>query len=492
VKRIYTLLVMLVICCTFILSGCGFDPLDYPGTNEIVIGNGGTAVIKGNYLYYINGYVDSSKFTDYKTENVYGKEVRGAIYKTVLDENGQVKRAESGKLEETEVVVPKVVGFNTGGFYIIGDYLYYLSPLMELKYPEKTLQNDLMEICRIKLDGTGNERLTTTETKATTFNWAVYNVDGEAYVVYLDGTNLISISADDKAKVTMAEGVSNVALLKQANYSHENDELENNEQLIHYTRSVNADDVNQNVKNVFANVKIGTTEENIIALSATETYAVKEVKNNRVYYTKAEVVGSQTLSAKLYVRTIGTTIETKLSDTNYANSYILDSEYNANGLAAVVIDSNNFIYRLTNGSDNARVLVNSEGTAITTLGVKGSYLYFIENSQIYRIDCMTVGAEKEQLTTSEKTYFTTTSSLIDFDGRRVFVFAEYAGTPSENEEGEEVENKNYYMNVIDLTNIEETQFVGDFAKDECPEEPEECEHEDHLEEECENNGPWIL
>ena len=491
-KRIYTLLVMLVICCTMILSGCGFDPLDYPKTNEIVIGNGGTAVIKGNYLYYINGYVDASKFTDYKTENVYGKEVRGAIYKTVLDENGQVKRTESGKLEETEVVVPKVVGFSTGGFYIIGDYLYYVSPLMELKYPEKTLQNDLMEICRIKLDGTGNERLAVTETKATAFNWAVYNVEGETVVVYLDGTNLISVNADDKAKVTMAEGVSNVALLKQSNYAHANDGLKGDEQYVYYTRSVNEDDENQSVKNVFAKAKIGTTDETAIASSLSETYAVKEVKNGRVYYTKAEVVGSQTLSAKLYVRNVNETTETKLSDTSYSTSYILDGEFNANGLAAVVIDSNNYIYRLTNGNDNARVLVNSQGASITALGMHGSYLYFVEGSQVYRIDCMTANAEKEQLTNSEKTYYTTTASLIDFDGRRIFVFAEYAGIPTENEEGEEVENKNYYMNIVDLTNIEETQFVGDFAKDECPEEPEECKHDDHLEEECENDGPWIL
>ena len=500
-KKLYTLLIVLVMCCTMLLAGCGFKPLDYPGTNEIVIGNGGTAVIKGNYLYYINGYMDASTFTDYRTENVYGKEVRGAIYKTVLDANGQVQRSESGKLEETEVVVPKVVGFNTGGFYIIGDYLYYVTPLMENAYPdgnkkEPVLQKDRMEICRIKLDGTGNERLTVTETAisdaSTKFNWAVYTIEGKTQVVYLDGTNLISFNATDKTKVTMAEGVSNIALLKQANYDHENDALTGDEQFVYYTRSVGENDTDKTVKNVFAKTKIGTSEEILVASSTTETYAIKEVKNDRIYYTKSEVVGSQTLSAKLYVRTVGSTIETKLSDASYSYSYILDSEFNGNGLSAVVIDSNNYIYRLTNGSDNARVLVNSAGTSITPLGLNGSYLYFVENSQVYRIDCMTAGAEKEQLTSASKTYFTTSSSLIDFDGRRIFVFAQYSGTPTTNEEGEEVENTNYYMNVIDLTNIEDTQFVGDFAEDECPEEPEECEHEDHLEEECPNDGPWIL
>ena len=486
-KKIYTLLVMLIICCTFILSGCGFDPLDYPATNEIVIGNGGTAVFKGNYLYYINGYVDASKFTDYKTENVYGNEVRGAIYKTVLDENGQVKRTEEGFLEETEVVVPKVVGFSTGGFYIIGDYLYYVSPLMELTYPDKTLQNDLMEICRIKLDGSGVERLTTTESVATSFNWAVYNVEGKAVVVYLDGTNLISFNADSKSKVVMAEGVSTVALLKQSNYSHANDKLEGDNQFVFYSRTDS-----ETSKSILAKAKIGTDEETIIEDATSTTYSVKANQNGNLYYTKKDSIGSQTSQELLYLRKAGENIEYKLSDCAYGNFFVLDSIFNGNGLAAVVIDSNNYIYRLTNGNDNSRVLVNDDATSITPLGLAGSYLYFVENSQVYRIDCMAENSEKEQLTNSKKAYFTTTSSLIDFDGRRVFVFAEYAGETTKNEEGEDVENKNYYMNVIDLTTSEETHFVGDFADKECPEKPEECEHKDHLEEECENNGPWIL
>ena len=94
-----------------------------------------------------------------------------------------------------EMLFPMV---NSGGFYIIGDYLYYTTPLMELSYPEKKLQNDKMEICRIKLDGTGNERLTTTKNANSTFNWGVYVVDGGTFVVFLDGTNLVSVNAENK------------------------------------------------------------------------------------------------------------------------------------------------------------------------------------------------------------------------------------------------------------------------------------------------------
>ena len=70
----------------------------------------------------------------------------------------------------------------------------------------------------------------------------------------------------------------------------------------------------------------------------------------------------------------------------------------------------------------------------------------------------------------------------------MFVFAEYDG---ETEEDSEETNKNYYLNVIELTKSEfESRFVGKFAEGECPAKPEECKHTDHLAEEC-PQGPWI-
>ncbi len=482
-KKIYSFLVMIFIACAFVLCGCGSTPLKMPATNDVAIGNGGIAVVKGDYLYYINGYDDASAYTDYKTENVYGKEVRGAIYRTTLVD-GEIQKDSNGFLTETEVVVPKVVGFSTGGFYIIGDYLYYTTPLMELSYPEKKLQNDKMEICRIKLDGTGNERLTTTKNANSTFNWGVYVVDGSTFVVFLDGTNLVSVKAENKKYVVMAENVSSVALLKQDNFAFDKDGLTGEEKNIYYARSVRSTDENQNAKNVFAYVQIGSTEEHILENNTDSTYEVKAVTAGNVYYIKTDAVSS---IKTIWKRVLGETKESQVSGGEYSSVYFLDNEYNRNGFNALVIDSSNTIYKLKDGNDSNRELIGSFGS-ITGLGVKNGYFYFVSDKNICRVDISAVNPEKQILTDSNKTYYVSTPSLIDFDGRRLFVFAEYDG---ETEEDSEETNKNYYLNVIDLTKSEfESRFVGKFAEGECPAKPEECKHTDHLAEEC-PQGPWI-
>ena len=482
-KKFYSFLVMIFIACAFVLCGCGRTPLDMPATNDAVIGNGGIAVVKGDYLYYINGYDDASAYTDYKTENVYGKEVRGAIYRTTLVD-GEIQKDKDGFLVETQVVVPKVVGFSTGGFYIIGDYLYYTTPLMELSYPEKKLQNDKMEICRIKLDGTGNERLATTKNANSTFNWGVYLVDGNTYVVFLDGKNLVSVKAENKEYVVMAEGVSSVALLKQDNFAFDKDALKDNEKLVYYARSVKDSDANQKAKNIFASVKIGTNAETILADDNNTTYEVKAMEAGNVYYLKTNAVTSL---KTLWKRTLGETAENQVSGGEYSSIYVLDSVYNANGYNALVVDSTNSIYLLKDGNDNNRQLIGNYST-ITGLGVKNGYFYFVSDKSICRVNIFATNPEKEVLTDSKKTYYVSTPSLIDFDGRRLFAFVEYDG---KTEEDSEEANKNYYLNVIDLTKSEfKSRFVGIFADGECPEKPEECKHTDHLAEEC-PQAPWI-
>ena len=126
-KKVYSLVLVLlfVVCAFFTSCGGNVGLKENPSTDATVYGNGGIVAIKEDYLYFVNGYDDASAFTSYKVNNVTGKVERGAIYRTKLDANGNVQHDEEGFLSNCELVVSKSVGFSKGGFYIVGDYLYY-------------------------------------------------------------------------------------------------------------------------------------------------------------------------------------------------------------------------------------------------------------------------------------------------------------------------------------------------------------------------------
>ena len=65
---------------------------------------------------------------------------------------------EEGALVNINILVPKVVGFENGGFYIFDNYIYYASPTI-LKDRTGTVRFDLVDFYRTKLDGTGVKTL---------------------------------------------------------------------------------------------------------------------------------------------------------------------------------------------------------------------------------------------------------------------------------------------------------------------------------------------
>ena len=151
-KKFFYSLVVILLCSVCVLTACGTKGLnDNPATNAPVSGNGGFAVVKGDYLYYTNGYDDDYK-TNYAStsDNKFGSVTFGAIYRTKLS-NGQVVYNDDGTLKSSELVVSKLVGYEQGGFYIFGDYIYYATPLME-KTSDGTLRNNWINFCRIKIE----------------------------------------------------------------------------------------------------------------------------------------------------------------------------------------------------------------------------------------------------------------------------------------------------------------------------------------------------
>ncbi len=145
---------------------------DYAGE---VSSNGGFAVVKGDYVYFINGVETNT------ADNTFGTPVKGALVRC--------KTAELGNSAACEVVIPKLVLTNategSNGFYIYGDYVYYTSPSTD-KDKTGTVQNGSLEFLRTKLDGKETTKITTVNNLTAAFR---YVQDGDKVYLVLNTTD---------------------------------------------------------------------------------------------------------------------------------------------------------------------------------------------------------------------------------------------------------------------------------------------------------------
>lgn len=164
---------------------------DYAGD---VSSNGGFAVVKGDYVYFINGVEANT------ADNTFGKPVKGALLRA--------KRADlANDNPACEVVLPKLVLTNAAegnnGFYIYGDYVYYTTP-NTAKDKTGAVQNGSLVYARTKLDGTDTTEITTVSNLTTDFRY-VQNGDAVYLVLYTtddEGHNVLK-SYDATKKNTL-------------------------------------------------------------------------------------------------------------------------------------------------------------------------------------------------------------------------------------------------------------------------------------------------
>lgn len=105
--------------------------------------NGGFAVTKGDYVYFINGVQSNT------ADNAYGEPEKGAIYRISTENFAKHSYA------EVDCVVPHVA-FNFDydtGLFIYGNYIYFATPSVN-RDSEGNVYSDVLDLKRAKLDGT--------------------------------------------------------------------------------------------------------------------------------------------------------------------------------------------------------------------------------------------------------------------------------------------------------------------------------------------------
>lgn len=466
-KTLLTLIIMCFMAFSIVLAGCSPKGLqENPATDANVTSNGGMTVVKGDYLYYVNGYIDETTLS--KDDNKYGKVGKSAIYRTKLV-NGEIVKDEDGFVTNTELVVSKIVGFSNGGFYIIDDYIYYTTPYMNLDR-DGTLQNDRVEFHRININGTDDKVIYTTSTNEDNLDWSLYKVGNTVYLATYVSNTLIVVNTESKAVVSEIKDCTSHAFLKEENYKTgmtKDNELEN---YIYYTRAITAED-NLGVDykgNLMCKVNIATGEITKVNLSESKqyTYLIKYVNANNIYYTKVDskITGLELLYTKKLNKSWSSATEEKVTNIAYSSYYYCDFGDNL-----VIASNTHGTFIVENG-----VSKQVSATQRTILDVNNGYAYYTADNKLYRFDIRGEvkdnEIETEQVTTDSKTHTITNSNYVDFDNYRVFVYVDYTSADG---------STNAYLNYIQPDKTE--RFVGKFEDSHLPTAPEQDEDsEEHI------------
>ncbi len=255
-KFISLLAATVMVGSTLAISACSpkpyglGEPLSMPESTAEVKSNGGFAVEKGGYVYFINGQ-------EYSTaDNVYGKVNKGSLMRI------STQNLTAGDYDKAEVVVPLlfVTGSTDSGIFIQGDYVYFATPTTDKDLDGNVMSNKL-DFKRAKLDGTEvmSDYYFRTESNNVQYRF-VKGDDGEVYCMYVEDGALKSYDVKNRKTTVLVKGAASDFVF---------DKKDKGNDVVYYT---------MNVPNRF----IGTDKEDdeeytqVYRVSATATVDVDE------------------------------------------------------------------------------------------------------------------------------------------------------------------------------------------------------------------------
>lgn len=445
------LFAVLTFCLIFIssiltLSGCATMLKTGPGKSDAVTGNGSLTVRKGDYLYFVNGYISNSSLSD--KDNNYGKVRDGAIYRAKLD-NGKLmydikkddENNEIKTLKNIELVVPKVAGFEYSNLYIFGDTLYFSSPTIE-KDAEGKIRFDLTDIYAVNINGGKIKQLAKSLNFTSKEDFNLTQVDDCLFLTYLSDNNLYNLKIKNQKvenKKIIAENVTSVVF----------SQTEQESNFVYYTRGFKEGEHSKN-GNVLAKAELKTNKEIILLQDNYNAYNVKMVKNNTIYYS---YTNSLTTNEYLYSKSLSNFAENEkqLTFVSYSNPIIVNL---LDETVIVTLHNDKLIMVKGTKNPNDDVVVLSENK-VTTLGVFGEFVYYVNSSnKLARTNLKTL---KEEILTDTELYLDAKTNF-DFNGDSyVYYFVKVDGKNSKT---------GYYLNRLELnTSDAESEFLGVKSKD---------------------------
>ncbi len=177
-------------------------------TGSEAVSNGGFAVEKGDYVYFVNGIASNT------ADNAYGTPDKGAIKR--------ISKSDLNARNYTSVqtVVPQIAysGNYNSGIFVYGDYIYYSTP-STARNSDGVVQNSKLELKRTKLDGTESMKDAFVTFPSTAYDFRFVEAGDEVYILYVATsetmfgessgvTNLHSVNTSTGEDVLLAYNIS--------------------------------------------------------------------------------------------------------------------------------------------------------------------------------------------------------------------------------------------------------------------------------------------
>ena len=379
---------VMIILCAMCLVGCSSIAIDID-TNAEVTGNGTLAVQKGDYLYFVNGY---TAISDMNVGDNNGGNSYSAIYRAKL-ENGNLTYDEDGKVQNAQIIVDKIVGFNKTQLYIFGDYIYYATPNTEEPKDSEANRFEMTDFYSAKLNGEERALIYKTPTASTETKYAFYATEQnstaskkQVHLALYQDSKLTIINCNNRQEVFSKSDVDSCIMPKMQDYLATNNSLTVQEQTIYFTYSADSG-------NVLASIKLGESQEKRISAGG-NTYAVVDFAKEALLYTKK---GKNESTACHYVASFaqdGSLLIDAEQQVDYiSNSTMFICPFQNGNYQGVVFKNaeDGLTYTDANGEDHVLL----DGKKLTPLCISNGYLYaYDSDNSIYKIDYLSNNATK--------------------------------------------------------------------------------------------------
>ncbi len=412
------------------LTGCA-KPLSMPNNLEVT-SQGGAVVRVGDYIYFVNGFIDTDSLS-------YGSNrkniTHGALMRVKLQNGGALEYDANGNLKGAQKVVDKISGFSSLNLFVYDEYIYFSTPF-STNDKQGNSQFDRTVIMRAKLNGEKATELYTSESKKP-ITWSVYKIEGQVVIGVLDGEKLVSYNTQTKSKNVISQNVTSAVFPEVSEYKPNTESTQNGERQVYFTKTDESSIFTANLKTLAddsADFEAGVAIEVVDYIqSGTE---------GKVYYTKTKDGVTNYFATK--VNTDGEI----LSDVTSATTQYTFMDYNQimfTGVRDYAFAT--YEYTPTGGDKTTEVqrvygeVSPTHSTqSITILAIYGEYIYgFNANNELVKISVWN-DAEHE-------------------------VIAEFKNEKDEDDKDIEDGLGAYYSNGIDTENYKNLSLFVDFDGD---------------------------
>ncbi|MBO5884363.1 MAG: DUF5050 domain-containing protein [Clostridia bacterium] len=361
-KKCLSVLAVLMLSLCFIFSGCS-PKLELPAGNNIS-SNGGRVVMVDNYVYFANTFVDYTTLSG--VNNTEATTEHNSLNRVKTNEYGFVTKDDDDVIENNEVVYSKMAGFNNSNMFVVGSYLYYTSPNA---HKDKN-GNDLFDkttLFRMKLDGTMNKEVLSTETSQGEF----YLVTGETnYLLIFDNNKIQKLTIGDNlgSLEVLAEDVMDTVFPKE--YGNLN--------TVYYTKDIREQDKNDGLTgNQLYKLDLQTKTSTQIGKPLAHTVVLVAYENNVLYYQKS--IQGEVL---YYANTMVGGFETAEKQLTYLPE-VEGAEAVISNFTPINAENYCFIY-------SSKLMLNNSTTPLVDSAesiqmVYGDYIYYTTTDGLYRI-----------------------------------------------------------------------------------------------------------